>query len=503
MPITPKKISDFTPVISPTGNEMIPYEFGGGNGYITPNQIKGLFAGHYYTEVNTYADLPAANLHATEIYIVLTSTGVWLINRKDAGLWYSNGSSWTRLGDVPSYFSSANFQIYDGGDNTKVAMFNTASIAHATTRTYTLPDADGTLALTSHNHTGTYEVPLTFGSGLTRTVNAIANDLITGKTGGQTIIGGTAVGDYLTYKSTTGAGTATGIAHQWTGGTNGGTVIATMLNNGNFGIGITDPSERFVVYNSAGSCYSFVKSVTYAGHYLWAESDNGTTGEAILNLGHSGISNPTRAFYIGLGSAGKLIFGTKVNGWGGIGDGDLMALTNTGCLMIGGVSPTARLNLPAGTATAGTSPLKLTSGVLTTAAEAGALEFVTDDLSFTITTGAARKHFIFDDGTVNTSGRLAQYTTNGRLTNAGDISGSGNRLVQASAAGAISATASIVTGKLADSATITLLTTDGNWTLGLYTGAAISGTYEGMYYKDDNYFYTAYSDNDWLRIPRA
>ena len=34
------------------------------------------------------------------------------------------------------------------------------------------------------------------------------------------IIGGTAVGSNITYKSTTGIGTSTGIAHQWTGGTN-------------------------------------------------------------------------------------------------------------------------------------------------------------------------------------------------------------------------------------------------------------------------------------------
>ncbi len=47
-----------------------------------------------------------------------------------------------------------------------------------------------------------YQVPLTFGSGLTRTVNAVANDLITGKAGGQTIAGGTAASENLTLTST-------------------------------------------------------------------------------------------------------------------------------------------------------------------------------------------------------------------------------------------------------------------------------------------------------------
>jgi len=57
--------------------------------------------------------------------------------------------------------------------------------------------------------------------------------------------------------------------------------------------------------------------------------------------------------------------------------------------------PTARLHLPAGTATANTAPLKFTSGVLNTTPEAGAVEFLTDAYYGTITTGAARKTFAF------------------------------------------------------------------------------------------------------------
>jgi hypothetical protein len=357
--------------------------------------------------------LPDATLHASEIYIVLTSTGVWLVNRKDAGLYYSNGAAWVRLGDIPSYFNSANFQIYDGTNNTKVAKFDLTGITTATTRTYTLPDSDGTLALTNHTHT---YLPLTGGT-LTghllftdNTYDIGASDATRPRTGyfGTSVRsplfeGGTAVGSYITYKSTTGAGTATGIAHQFKGGTDGGTILSTFLNNGKHGFGIVAP-------------VSIV---------------------------------------------------------------DIMAGTNS------------------------VSPFGLASGPVLLSPIIGRLEFLTDDLYFTITTGTARKHFIFDDGTVNTSGRLAQYTTNGRLTNAPDISGSGNRVVQASAAGAISATAAIVTGKLVDGTAIALLINNANWTLGLYTGTAISGTYEGMYYRDDSYWYECYADNDWSRIPRA
>jgi hypothetical protein len=52
------------------------------------------------------------------------------------------------------------------------------------------------------------EVPLTFSTGLTRTVNTITNNLSTGVVGGQTAIGGTGVTDILTLKGTTGNGTS-------------------------------------------------------------------------------------------------------------------------------------------------------------------------------------------------------------------------------------------------------------------------------------------------------
>ena len=75
------------------------------------------------------------------------------------------------------------------------------------------------------------------------------------------------------------------------------------------------------------------------------------------------------------------------------------------------------VTLSAGTATAGTAPLVFTSGVSLTAAIAGAMEFTTDDLFFTITTGAARKRLLMADPVGGlTSTRVPFATTNGRLT---------------------------------------------------------------------------------------
>src|SRR3954470_13235027 len=57
-----------------------------------------------------------------------------------------------------------------------------------------------------------------------------------------------------------------------------------------------------------------------------------------------------------------------------------------------------KITVRAGTATAGTAPLKFTSGTLLTTPEAGAVEFLSDNLYFTITSGTARKRVaMYDD----------------------------------------------------------------------------------------------------------
>ncbi len=81
----------------------------------------------------------------------------------------------------------------------------------------------------------------------------------------------------------------------------------------------------------------------------------------------------------------------------------------------------AYLHLGAGTATAGTAPLKLTSGTLLTTPEAGAIEFLTDKAYLTITTGTSRKELALNDAAL-TAGQQPTTTTNGRLTNSNKYS---------------------------------------------------------------------------------
>lgn len=87
-------------------------------------------------------------------------------------------------------------------------------------------------------------------------------------------------------------------------------------------------------------------------------------------------------------------------------------------LGIGVALPSARLELMAGTTAASSAPLKFDSGPLLTTPETGAMEFLTDKLYSTITTGTARKEITMNDASL-TSGTIPVATTNGRLTDSG------------------------------------------------------------------------------------
>lgn len=100
---------------------------------------------------------------------------------------------------------------------------------------------------------------------------------------------------------------------------------------------------------------------------------------------------------------------------------NMYSATGTGRIGIDIAAPTGRLHLPAGTATASSAPLKITSGgTLLTSPEDGAIETASDKIYFTIPTGTARKEFTLNDGAL-TSGRIPFATTNGRLTDDADL----------------------------------------------------------------------------------
>lgn len=184
---------------------------------------------------------------------------------------------------------------------------------------------------------------------------------LAGRAAGQVLYGGTAANEDLTIEGTSHATKTT-------------SYVILQPTSGNVGIGTTNPGQKLEVN---GNLYptghlGTAGDLGGGGHYWnqfrgnYFEAYNGGTNSfyaqsGYFNVSTGGVSN----FYIA--TSGKVGIGTS--------------------------SPTAVLHLKAGTATANTAPLKLTSGTLNTTPEAGAVEFLTDKFYGTITTGAARQTF--------------------------------------------------------------------------------------------------------------
>ncbi|MFZ2188575.1 MAG: VCBS repeat-containing protein, partial [Candidatus Moraniibacteriota bacterium] len=104
-----------------------------------------------------------------------------------------------------------------------------------------------------------------------------------------------------------------------------------------------------------------------------------------------------------------------------------------GFVGIGTTSPTAYLNIKAGTATAGTAPLKFTSGTLLSATEGGAMEFDGTHIYFTATNAGTRYQLDQQSGTSYSATNGLTLTANafklgGTLSAATDIALASNDL---------------------------------------------------------------------------
>lgn len=248
----------------------------------------------------------------------------------------------TATGQSTSLFADSNGDLKWKNDGNYYTTLKTSS--NTADRIYTYPDANGTIALTSNigtwgalNYptwvsgtpfvkmtaagtfaldTNTYQpldADLTSWAGVTRASgfdtftatpsSANLRTLLTDENGtgaalfdGATsptfttdittplIIGGSAVGSNITYKSTSGTGTTTAAAHTFTGGTNGGTTIATLYNNGNVNIGnYASPNNLRVLTIGQDTAYMSFGSLV------------GATGNAVIymNQASPSISNYT------------------------------------------------------------------------------------------------------------------------------------------------------------------------------------------------------------------
>lgn len=138
------------------------------------------------------------------------------------------------------------------------------------------------------------------------------------------------------------------------------------------------------------------------------------------------------------------------------------------------------VTIRAGTASAGTAPLKFTSGTLLSSPEAGAVEFNTDRLYMTQTTGTTRKVVAAFDDTSGATGDLYYRDSSGNFVRLGV--GSGNQVVSNS--GGVPVWRQVIFATASKTADYTVTSSDtvimasaasGNVDITLPTASSVSG----------------------------
>lgn len=138
------------------------------------------------------------------------------------------------------------------------------------------------------------------------------------------------------------------------------------------------------------------------------------------------------------------------------------------------------VTIRAGTTAAGTAPLKLTSGALMTAPEAGAVEFNTDTLYFTQTTGPTRKKVAAYDDASGATGDLYYRDSGGNFVRLGI--GSSNQVLSVS--GGLPAWRQVIFATSSKNSNYTITSSDtvimadatgGNVTITLPVASGVSG----------------------------
>ena len=171
-------------------------------------------------EVATYADLPVA-VDAPAVdsaYLVRNGSGVWLVNRKPAGIYYrraNNGvlDDWEYASEFSEVNSDAHWRVYNETDPTREVALDVSGVTTGTTRTLTVPDASGTIEYTGHKSkhaTGGSDVLLPSDIGAATATHNHSHNALSGLQGGGSgdyyhLPAGTAASQVTTWNATTGA----------------------------------------------------------------------------------------------------------------------------------------------------------------------------------------------------------------------------------------------------------------------------------------------------------
>ena len=306
-----------------------------------------------YTGATSDVDLGAFKLSTQSLQVTGTNGAGHIHLRHQA-------SDATATGQTTALFANSNGDLkYKNAGNYYTTFATSANTAN---RVYTFPNADGTVALTSN--LSSY-VP----TSRTLTINGTAYDLSADRS--WTVSSGITVGT-----TTITSGTSGRIAF------NNGGVYDESANlfwnntNSRLGIGTSSPSYFLDVISPGNQSTQarFRNTSTQTSVEIYSGSG------AVIVGGYSNLSTVTMSeMYF----TPNTTYFTKSTG-------ARIFTINDGYVAIGTNStPTARLHLPAGTATANTAPLKLTAGTNLTTPENGTFEYDGTNLYFTV--GGVRK----------------------------------------------------------------------------------------------------------------
>ncbi len=338
-----------------------------------------------YTGATLNVDLGSKTLTTTGAITGLNFVGTFAGNT-----WTTGANTLTLAGNL---ITTGAFNTTFAAGFTGTLTLPTATATLYSTQTASITSAQLATSLTDETGTGV----AVFGTSPTFTTSIIA----------PLVIGGAGTTSTLTYRTTSNAGGTTGADHIWQSGNNGATELMRLINAGSLIIGAA-------AIRSTGSILSVQKSQNSAmlmevvnvnagsGAYTGILCDNGTSTGAFYQLGSSWttsggfIQNGTS--FVGGGSGGMSICAIHASGGlgfytGGFAAGNLkFALTSAGLA----TWTTAYHVFAAGTATAGTAPVRMTSsgtgltGLLTVPVS-GAIEFTTYGLWLTNTAAARNK----------------------------------------------------------------------------------------------------------------
>lgn len=214
-----------------------------------------LYTGKDAVTVNTFADLPAASSATGQKYWVLTSTGVYLINRRNAGSYYSDGSVWTWLGNNPSTADqignvpAGNISATDV--QAAINELDTEKLGVSATAASATQLATGrTIAITGDL---TYTSPSFNGTGNVTAAGTIANDAVTFAKMQNSSAASILLGR--------GAGSGAGDFQEITLGTNLSMFGTTLNASGGGGGGVSDGDYGDITVTGTGTVWTIDNTV--------------------------------------------------------------------------------------------------------------------------------------------------------------------------------------------------------------------------------------------------